>query len=58
MDDLERKAQHRILALDATNKIQEAVGLDDKWKGLVENSIYTLIEEGFRRGAAYGLESA
>ncbi len=50
MDDLERKAMHRLLALDATNKIQEATGLDDKWKGLVENSIYTLIEDGYRRG--------
>ena len=54
MDELSRKADHRILALDATNTLQTAVGFDDKWKGLVENKIYELIEDGYRRGAEYG----
>lgn len=54
MHAVERTAQHRILALDATNKLQEAMGFDDKWKGLVENSIFLLIEDGYRRGAEYG----
>lgn len=58
MDELERKAQHRLLALDATNTLQAAIGLDDKWKGMVENSIYTLIEEGYRRGSEYGRKGA
>lgn len=54
MDELSRKAEHRLLAMDETNKLQAAIGLDDKWKGMVENSIYTLIEEGYRRGKTYG----
>ena len=51
--ETERKAEHRLLALDATNKIQEATGFSDKWKGLVENTIYALIEDGYRRGVQY-----
>jgi len=53
MLEIDRKAQHRLMALDATNKIQEAVGLDDKWKGLIENTIYTLCEDCYRRGVQY-----
>ena len=53
MLDIERKAEHRILALDATNKIQDATGCDDKWKGLIENTIFDLIEDGYRRGVQY-----
>ena len=53
MEELTRKAEHRILALTATNELQEAVGFEDKWKGLVENSIYKLIEDGYRRGHQY-----
>lgn len=53
MDHLTRKAEHRLLALDAANTIQNSTGLDDKWKGLVENKIYELIEEGYRRGVEY-----
>ncbi len=53
MDELTRKAEHRLLALDATNRLQSEVGFDDKWKGAVENSIYTLIEEGYRRGVQH-----
>lgn len=53
MGELARKADHRIMALDATNKLQEAMGFDDKWKGLVENAIYTVAEDCYRRGAQY-----
>jgi len=48
-----RQSDHRILALDATNKLQDAIGFDDKWKGLIENQIFELIEDGYRRGKEY-----
>lgn len=53
MDEIQRKAQHRLMAWDATNKIQDATGLEDKWKGLVENSIYEIAEDCYRRGWQY-----
>ena len=53
MDELIRKAEHRILALSATNDLQAKIGFDDSWKGLVENMIYKLIEDGYRRGVQY-----
>ena len=58
MDDLSRKADHRILALDATSKLQSALSFEDKWKGLVENSFFELIEDGYRRGSTYGFHPA
>ena len=57
MMDIERKAEHRLLALDATNTLQVAVGFEDKWKGLIENTIFTLIEDGYRRGVQYPPET-
>lgn len=53
MDELSRKAEHRLLALDATNNLQAELGFDGKWNGLVENTIYKLIEDGYRRGVEY-----
>lgn len=53
MDELERKAEHRLLALDATNTLQTEIEFGDKWKGLVENTIFKLIEDGYRRGHQY-----
>lgn len=53
MNTVERVAEHRLLALDAANNLQQDVGFDDKWKGLVENTIFKLIEDGYRRGVAY-----
>lgn len=53
MDEITRKAEHRILALDAANNLQADVGFGDKWKGLVENTIFALIEDGYRRGHQY-----
>jgi hypothetical protein len=54
MDEIERMAQHRILALDAATTLQDDIGFDLKWRGMVENMIFKLIEEGFRRGKQYG----
>lgn len=49
---LERKAEHRILAMDASHKIRDAIRCEDRWLGSIENTVYELIEDGYRRGAA------
>lgn len=53
MDEITRKAEHRFLALDATNNLQAEVWFGNKWKDFVENTIYKLIEDGYRRGVNY-----
>ena len=53
MLEIERKAQHRLMALDKTNKLQEEIGFDNKWRAFVEHQIYEVAEDCYRRGFQY-----
>ncbi len=52
MDGLEKeavKADFRLAAMHATHRIQKEIGFEDKWRALVEHTIYDLMKDAYER---------
>jgi hypothetical protein len=44
------KAEYRYDANEATTHLQNQIGFDDKWRSLVEHTIYDLMKDAHQRG--------